>query len=93
MSNFSRADRSVLGLWWWTVDRWTLAALAALIFIGALLVLAASPAVALRLKLDSFYLVRHHFALLGPALLIMLGVSLCGPLGIRRVAMIGPCAT
>ena len=36
MSNFSRADRSVLGLWWWTVDRWTLAALAALIFIGAL---------------------------------------------------------
>jgi len=89
MSDFSRADRSVLGLWWWTVDRWTLAALAALIFIGALLVLAASPAVALRLKLDSFYLVRHHFALLGPALLIMLGVSLCGPLGIRRIAMIG----
>ena len=27
MSNFSRTDRSVLGLWWWTVDRWTLAAL------------------------------------------------------------------
>ena len=27
---FSRADTSVLGRWWWTVDRWTLAALLAL---------------------------------------------------------------
>jgi cell division protein FtsW len=89
MSNFSRADRSVLGLWWWTVDRWTLAALAVLVFVGALLVLAASPAVALRLKLDSFYLVRHHFALLAPAVAIMFGVSLFGPVGIRRMAMIG----
>jgi len=89
MSSFARTDRSVLGLWWWTVDRWTLAALGALIFIGALLVLAASPAVALRLKLDSFYLVRHHFALLAPAILIMLAVSLFGPLGLRRIAVVG----
>jgi len=89
MSSFARTDRSVVGLWWWTVDRWTLAALAALVFIGALLVLAASPAVALRLKLDSFYLVRHHLALLAPAILIMLAASLCGPLGIRRIAVVG----
>ena len=45
MIQVPRDDRSVIGQWWWTVDRWTLAALAALIFIGALLVLAASPAV------------------------------------------------
>jgi cell division protein FtsW len=89
MSGFARTDRSVLGLWWWTVDRWTLAALAALVFVGALLVLAASPAVALRLKLDSFYLVRHHFALLLPAIAIMLSVSLCSPLTIRRIAVLG----
>ncbi len=25
MTNFTRADRSVVGRWWWTVDRWTLA--------------------------------------------------------------------
>ena len=89
MNSFARTDRSVLGLWWWTVDRWTMAALAALIFIGALLVLAASPAVALRLKLDSFYLVRHHFALLVPATFIMLGVSLMTPVGVRRLAVAG----
>jgi cell division protein FtsW len=89
MSSFARTDRSVLGLWWWTVDRWTLLALVLLMCIGALLVLAASPAVALHLKLDSFYLVRHHFALLVPATVMMLGVSLMTPRGVRRLALIG----
>jgi len=89
MNTFARTDRSTLGLWWWTVDRWTLAALILLMGVGALLVLAASPAVATHLKLDSFYLVRHHFALLVPAAILMLGISLMTPLGIRRLAVIG----
>jgi cell division protein FtsW len=89
MTSFSRTDRSVLGVWWWTVDRWTLAALVLLMAIGAMLVLAASPAVAVRLKLDSFYLARHHFALLVPAALLMFGMSLMSPLGVRRLAAIG----
>ena len=42
----SRTDTSVLGRWWWTVDRWTLAALMALIGFGYVMMLAASPAVA-----------------------------------------------
>ena len=42
----SRADNSILGRWWWTVDRWTLAALMVLIGFGYVLMLAASPAVA-----------------------------------------------
>src|ERR671932_368882 len=28
--NFSRADRSAVARWWWTVDRWTVAALVVL---------------------------------------------------------------
>jgi len=89
MSGFSRTDRSVIGLWWWTVDRWTLAALVALMLMGGFLVLAASPAVALRLKLDSFYLVRHHFAVLAPSALIMFAISLTSARGVRRIAIIG----
>ena len=27
MSILSRTDNSVVGRWWWTVDRWTIAAL------------------------------------------------------------------
>ena len=30
----SRSDNSILGRWWWTVDRWTLAALMVLIGFG-----------------------------------------------------------
>ncbi|HLB79954.1 MAG TPA: cell division protein FtsW, partial [Dongiaceae bacterium] len=39
MTSFARTDTSVLGRWWWTVDRWTLAALAVLLSVGAVLTL------------------------------------------------------
>ena len=64
MTTFARTDTSTFGRWWWTVDRWTLAALACLIFLGIILVFAASPAVATRIGLDSFYLARHHLMML-----------------------------
>ena len=43
MTPFARTDRSVLGRWWWTVDRWTLAALMALLGIGVVLIVSGSP--------------------------------------------------
>src|SRR5882724_6113875 len=89
MIGFARTDRSALGQWWWTVDRWTLAAVIALMFVGAILVLAASPAVATRIGLDSFYLVRHHYMMLPLAAAIVFGVSLMSPRNIRRLAAIG----
>jgi len=89
MNAFARNDTSILGRWWWTVDLWTLAALATLMFLGAILVLAASPAVATRIGLDSFYLVRHHFAMLPLAAAIVFGVSLMSPRNIRRLAAVG----
>ena len=49
MPVLSRADTSVLGRWWWTVDRWTLFAVATLIGCGYIMMLAASPAVAERI--------------------------------------------
>ena len=51
MNVFARSDTSVLGRWWWTVDRWTLAAVGALIAFGIIMALAASPAVAGRIGL------------------------------------------
>ncbi len=52
MPMLSRADNSVLGRWWWTVDRWTLLAIATLIGFGYVLVMAASPAVAERIHVS-----------------------------------------
>ncbi len=44
MTALSRADRSRLAAWWWTVDRTALLAMLALIAIGLMLAFAASPA-------------------------------------------------
>jgi cell division protein FtsW len=90
MTAFSRADTSTLGRWWWTVDRWTLAALLALVGFGYVMMLAASPAVAERIGASS----RHMFfikqvAYLGMATLLVVAVSLLSVKGVRRLALAG----
>lgn len=89
MSALTRTDTSVVGRWWWTVDHWILTAIALLIATGALLTLAASPAVADRIGLDSFHFVRRQFLLLVPAVGLILAVSLLSPRGVRRLAAAG----
>lgn len=88
MTNFSRADRSILGLWWWTVDRWTLATVGILMFMGAILVLAASPAVATRIGLDSFHMVRQHYVMLPAAIAVVIGISMLSPKQVRRLGVL-----
>ncbi len=88
MSSLSRTDTSVIGGWWWTVDRWMLAALGLLIGIGCVLGLAASPAVAERFELSQFHFVERQTAFLALGLAVMFGVSLLSPLGVRRVAVL-----
>jgi cell division protein FtsW len=85
-SAFARTDQSVVGRWWWTVDRWTLVAIGVLIGFGALLVTAASPSVAERIHLPTFYFVEHQAAMLVPTLIVMIAVSLLSPRGVRRLA-------
>ena len=90
--NFGRTDTSILGRWWWTVDRLSLAALMLLVGIGMLLTMAASPAVAERIGVDSFHFVRRQFIFLAPAVALMIGVSLLSPRHIRRLAIFGMAA-
>ncbi|MDR3520235.1 MAG: FtsW/RodA/SpoVE family cell cycle protein [Acidocella sp.] len=49
MASVSRTDTSVLGRWWWSVDRVTLLALSMLIGIGYVLALAATPSLSMRI--------------------------------------------
>jgi cell division protein FtsW len=86
---FARTDQSPVAQWWWTVDRWTLVALAVLIAFGSLLVMAASPAVAERIGTDSLHFVRRYFAVLPLAVIVMFAVSLQSPRNIRRIALVG----
>ena len=87
MTMFARTDRSVLGRWWWTVDRWTLAAVITLMLSGVVLIMAASPPVAERIGADAFHFVRRHFVFLVPAVGLLLSVSLLSPRGVRRAAV------
>jgi cell division protein FtsW len=86
---FARIDQSPVARWWWTVDRWSFAALGLLIGFGAVLSLAASPAVAERIGYDGLHFVRRHLALLPLAIGLMFAVSLQPPRTIRRIAVIG----
>ena len=85
----SRADTSLLGRWWWTVDRWTLLAVATLIGLGYVMMLAASPAVAERIgqSRDIFLLKQVFFLAFAGAIVVVM--SLLSPRGVRRVALAG----
>jgi len=87
--SFARVDQSPIAQWWWTVDRWTLVALMGLIGFGALLVMAASPAVAERIGADDLHFVKRFFAVLPVAIAALFMASLQNPRAVRRMAIIG----
>jgi cell division protein FtsW len=88
-----RTNTTIFGRWWWTVDRLNLFALLLLIAIGSVLVTAGSPPVAKRLDLPTFYFVQRHQIFLLMGLMVMLVVSLLPPVAIRRLAVLGFCAS
>jgi cell division protein FtsW len=83
----SRAERSVLGDWWWTVDRLLMAALAVLMLAGLVFLMAGGPPVAERLGLSTFHFVSRQALFLIPALAIVLSVSFLSLRHIRRLAL------
>lgn len=86
MMPFARTDRSIVGHWWWTVDRWTLAALLTLLGIGVVLIVSGSPGVSDTIGYDPFYFVRRHLVFAPLAALILVTASLLGPREVRWCA-------
>jgi len=87
MIALARSDKSILGRWWWTIDRWTLLALLSLMGFGILLIQAATPAVAAKHGLDNFYYVERHLVMLVPAITMIFGISLMPPRIVRWFAL------
>lgn len=85
---FSRADNSRLTQWWWTIDRWLFVIMMILISIGILLVMAASPPVAERIGLDSFYFVKRHLIYAVVTMCMIVGVSQLTVIQIKRSALL-----
>ncbi|MCF6116290.1 MULTISPECIES: putative lipid II flippase FtsW [Mesorhizobium] len=89
----SRLDKSPVATWWWTIDRWFLAAFLSLMGLGIVLSFAASPAVAQRIGLDSFHFATRQIIFTIPALGVMLAVSFLESRQIRRMALAMLCIT
>ena len=86
---FARTDRSRLGVWWWTMDRWLLGVVGCLIVLGVMLSFAASPAAAARMNVqDPFHFAIRQcvFAAIGSVILI--STSMLDAKGVRRASVI-----
>jgi cell division protein FtsW len=84
----SRAERTAFSDWAWTIDRWLLAGIAALIVCGLVFSMAGSPPVAERLHLSTFHFVNRQVAYLLPALAVMIATSFLSPRHVRRLALV-----
>jgi cell division protein FtsW len=86
---FARTDRSAIGVWWWTMDRWLLGVVGCLIVLGVTLSFAASPAAAARMNVhDPFHFAIRQcvFAAIGSAILI--STSMLDAKGVRRASVV-----
>lgn len=84
----SRAEPSLSGRWWWSIDRVILGALVALMVSGVVLLMAGGPPVAERLGLSTFHFVNRQAVYLVVAMSLFLGVSLMTPRQVRRSALL-----
>ncbi|AMJ60642.1 FtsW/RodA/SpoVE family cell cycle protein [Bosea sp. PAMC 26642] len=84
----SRAEPSLSGRWWWSIDRVILSTLVALMVSGVVLLMAGGPPVAERLGLSTFHFVNRQAVYLLAALAIFLSVSFMTPRQVRRAALV-----
>lgn len=84
---FPRSDRSPLGVWWWTVDRWMLGVIGVLIAIGVVMSFSSSPAAAARMNIgDPFHFAVRQCVFAGGAAFILIATSMLDVRGTRRAA-------
>ncbi|MDZ4322766.1 MAG: putative peptidoglycan glycosyltransferase FtsW [Alphaproteobacteria bacterium] len=87
MLSLARTNTSLLGQWWWTIDRWLLLSLVSLILLGIFLIMAASPAVADQHHWSSFHFIKKHLLFLVPTFAMLIGVSLLSLQNIKWFAL------
>jgi cell division protein FtsW len=88
MLKFDRGN-GIIADWWWTVDRATIYAVAAIMAVGFVLVMAASPAVAERINLAPFYFVKKQVLFVLFSAFIIFFLSSKNIIFIRRFAVLG----
>ncbi|UJW87678.1 cell division protein FtsW [Devosia sp. SL43] len=85
---FSRAEKTPLAEWWWSIDRELLGALILLLTCGMVLSFAASPPVAERIGLNEWFFVIRHAMFCALALPVMVVTSMLNHRHARIVALL-----
>ena len=80
---------SLIRAWWMTIDRYMLVAIAIIIAFSIIMVTTASPAVAERIGLHSFYFIHRQLIFLFLGALLMLGISFVPFEIIKKVSFLG----
>ena len=84
---FARSDRTPVGVWWWTIDRWMLGAVGVLIILGVLMSFAASPSAAARMNVgDPFHFAVRQCVFAAAGAVILVSTSMLDTKGVRRAA-------
>lgn len=84
---FARSDRTPIGVWWWTVDRWLLGVVGVMIALGVMMSFAASPAAAARMNVgDPFHFAVRQCIFAAGATVLVLWVSMQEIRWVRRAA-------
>jgi len=87
--NFHGNRDNILFAWWWSIDRYIITGIFALICVGFTLVMAASPTVAERLGIGHFHFVQKQVVYIIAGLCLMFTISLLSPVTLRRLAVFG----
>jgi cell division protein FtsW len=85
---FSRAQKTPLAEWWWSIDRGLLAALLMLLVAGMVLSFPASPPVAERLGLSPWHFVIRHALFLIPTVAVLVLTSMLSHRNARLAALV-----
>lgn len=83
----SRSERSLLTEWWFTIDRSVLMLSGLLFVVGIVMLLSASPPVAIRRDLPHFYFVQRQLIFAALGVLVLIVTSFLTPKLVRRLAM------
>jgi cell division protein FtsW len=87
--DYQRKNKSFFFNWWSTVDHLTLVVLGILIIFSAVMVATASPAIADRIGLNSYYFIKRQIIYLALAIIIMFSISCLSIENLKKLAFLG----
>lgn len=89
MVNFSRRSNNALVKWWWTIDKVILFVSLALLAIGIILDITASPAVARKIGSDDYFFIRKQIIYVLISIAAIFILSLFKLKTVRRISILG----